>query len=118
MVIRSLQTGLRDVGARPCHGVLLELHADQLERREAPGHRDQPTPATTVDVDHAATIRQVDDELREGGEGLLEEDRDVLGREVLDGDAVAVGAIGDGGAGPGRKNSTIPPQSARRPSRG
>ena len=66
-----------------------------------------------MDVDDAATIRQVDDELREGGQGLLEEDRDVLGRQVLDGDAVAVGAIGDGGVPvPVRKNSTIPPQSS------
>ena len=42
----------------------LELDADELERREPAGHRDEPASAAAMDVDHAATAAQVADELR------------------------------------------------------
>ena len=89
-----------DRRAGPGDRVGLELDADELERREAPGHRDEPAAAAAMDVDDAAAAGQVGDELRQRREGLLEEDRDVLAREALDGGAVAVGAVGDRPAGP------------------
>jgi RNA polymerase sigma-70 factor (ECF subfamily) len=53
-----------------------------------------------VDVHHAPAPAEVRDELRQRGERLLEEDRDVLGRQALDRDPVAVRALADGLARP------------------
>ena len=105
------QPGRRDVGPRPRDRVGLELDADQLERREPAGHGDEPAPATAMDVDDASAARQVGDELRQLGERLLEEDRDVLRRQALDGDAVAIRSRRRS-ARPVRKKSSIPPQSS------
>ena len=77
------QPGRLDLGPRPGDGIRLEFDADELERREAPGHRDEPAAATAVDVDDAAASRQVRDELGERGQRLLEEDRDVLARSSV-----------------------------------
>ena len=60
---------------------------------------------------------EIGDELRQRGERLLEEDRDVLGRQPLDRDAVAVGALADGLAGPEEVEPSRPSR-ARRPPHG
>ena len=95
----------------------LELDADQLERREPPGHRDQPPTAAAVDVDDAPAARQVGDQLRQRRERLLEEDRDVLGGQPLDGDAVAIRSR-PGSAGRSGRSRPSRPSRARRPWRG
>ncbi len=89
------QPGFADVGPGTGDRILLEFDADELEGREAPGHRDQPAPAAAVDVDDPSAARQVGDELRQLGERLLEEDGDVLGGQALDRGAVAVGPVAD-----------------------
>ena len=105
------QPGRGDLGPRAGDRVRLEFDADELERREPPGHRDEPAAAAAVDVDDAAAARQVGDELRQRRERLLEEDRDVLRGQALDrrrGSGRAASRIGS----PVRKKSTIPPQSS------
>ena len=77
------------------HGIGLELDTDELEVREASRHRDEPSPAAAVHVDDATAAAEVSDELGQLGERLLEEDRDVLGRQALDRHAVSVGPLAD-----------------------
>ena len=86
----------------PCAGdrVRLELDADELERGEAPGHRHEPAAAAAMDIDDTAAARQVRDELRERGQHLLEEHRDVLTGQGRDRLAVALGSLGDRRPGP------------------
>ena len=98
--IRSVRPSASIVGARPGDRVRLELDADELERREAARHRDEPAAAAAVDVDDPAAARQVGDELGQRGQDLLEEDRDVLAGQPLDGGPVAVRAVADRRAGP------------------
>ena len=92
------QPGRLDLGPRPGDRIRLELDADELERREAPRHRDEPSTATAVDVDDASAPRQVGDELRQLGQRLLEEDRDVLARSA---------ARWRPGSGPGRSRDRL-----------
>ena len=87
------------------------------QRREAARHRDEPPAATAMDVHDAATVCQVDDELRERGQRLLEEDPDVLRRQAFDGDAVAVRPLADRFARSGRSRASRPSR-AKRPSHG
>ena len=56
---------------------------------------------------------EVGDELRQRRERLLEEDRDVLGRQPLDGDPVAVGALADRLAGPEEVGHPAPVERCR-----
>ena len=53
-----------------------------------------------MDVDRTPTGHQLGDQLRDRGQRLLEEHRDVLDRQPLDGDPIAVRSIGHGHAGP------------------
>ena len=61
--------------------------------REPPGHGDQPATAAAVDVDDSTPAGQVTDQLRKLGEGLLEEDRDVLDGQPLDRLSLAIRAL-------------------------
>ena len=104
------QTRLLDVRPCPAHRIGLRLDANELETRKALRHGDQPAAAAAVDVDDAATPRQVRHGLRERGERLLEEHRHVLGRQPLDRHTVAVGSSRIGV--PVRKKSTMRSQSS------
>ncbi len=77
--------------------VRFELDTDELELREPASHGDEPPTAAAMHIDHSAAVRQLDGQLRQRREHLLEEHRDVLPRQALDGRAVAVGPIEDRG---------------------
>ena len=89
-----------DIRTRPHHGIGLELDPDELQVGEPPSHGDEPATAAAVDVDGTPSPGQVGNELRQRGKRFLEEDRDVLGRQAFDGDAVAVRPVADRLAGP------------------
>ena len=117
MVIRSASPAAVDVGPRTDDRIRLELDADQLEPGEPAGHRDQPATAAAMHVHHAPAAGQVGDQLRQRGECLLEEDRDVLRGQPLDGDPVAIGPVADRLRRSGRSRPSLPSR-ARRPWRG
>ncbi len=81
-------------------GVRLGLDPDELELREAPGHGHQPAATAAVDIDHLAAPGQVRHQLGQRRQGLLEEDRDVLAGEPLDGHPVAIRSLGQRPPGP------------------
>ncbi len=91
--------GLRH--GRPCahDRIRLELDADE----EVPGKRramatsQRPPPQWTSTT---GTRGAGPHQLRQRRQHLLEEDRDVLERQALDGDAVAIGAVRQGSTGP------------------
>jgi hypothetical protein len=78
----------------------LELDADEPAGRIALGHRQEPAPATTGDVQDTSTRSQPLPDLLQAGQALVEEERDVLHGDALDGPVVARGALGDRAAGP------------------
>ena len=97
----------------PGHGRPNRLRTRRRPARARGNRRAMATsqrPPAAMDVDDPAAARQVGGELRQRGEHLLEEDRDVLAGQALD-------RLRDSGpaarrwACPVRKKSTIPPQS-------
>ena len=109
--MRSARPFGRDGGAGPGDRIGLELDADQLERREAAGHRDEPATAAAVDVDDAAAARQVRRRAA-GSAASTSWKKTAMSWRVrrLDGRAVAIRARSSIGV-PVRKKSAIPPQS-------
>ena len=95
------QPGRLDLGPRPGDRVRLEFDADELEApgsagpsRSASGRRRSGRRRRGRRCDRSATS------CGRLGERLLEEDRDVLRGQALDGDAVAVRPVADRLAGP------------------
>ena len=80
----AAEAGVTDVAHRPGDGVRLELDADERRLREPLGDGDQPPAAAARDVEDAAAGGQAGGKVRQLGEALLEEDRDVLDRHRLD----------------------------------
>ena len=88
----------RGLDARPGPGdrIALELDAEEPHLGEALGHRDEPSAAAAMEVDHARAAGQLDHEVRHRGEDLGEEDGDVLAGQPFDRGPVAVRPRADG----------------------
>ena len=86
------------------------------QRRESTGHRDEPASTAAVDVDDVPAAGKVGDELRQLGEDLLEEHRDVLDGQPLDRHPIPVGPFGDRAARSGRSRASRPSRARRSPS--